>query len=82
MTKLRHAFPQLAMRRSPDASPAVKKVRPNGQGIESRKRAQTVLVAFAHFAAVFAAIIASRVVVWPPAFRHYAAAPCQLSNMH
>jgi hypothetical protein len=48
----------------------VKKVRPNGQGIESRKRAQIVLLAFTLFAAVFAAIIALRVVVWLPAFRH------------
>ncbi len=60
----------LPRRHTSDLSSAVRTVRTNGQGITSRKRAQTVLVAFALFAAVFAAIIALRVVVWLPAFRH------------
>jgi len=60
----------LATSRSSDTLPAVRTVRANGQGVESRKRAQTVLVTFALFAAVFVAIIALRVVVWLPAFRH------------
>ncbi|MGB9043918.1 MAG: hypothetical protein WCC81_15765 [Pseudolabrys sp.] len=70
MIKHPHAFPQLAKRQSFDRSSTVKTVRPIGQGIASRNRAYVVLLTFALFAAVFAAIIALRVAVWLPAFQH------------
>ena len=69
MIKHPHAFPQLAKRQSFDRSSTVKTVRPIGQDREPQPR-YVVLLTFALFAAVFAAIIALRVAVWLPAFQH------------